>query len=121
MCMKTGGVSCTIGSSIRREQCLSLGSLPPSTLIVVLHGQVFPGDLRECRASRLPVDVADGQARRRGSRTDVSSILSRIHELADHLQKHVSTRRLVHEFLLATSSLVCCGPKKNDLIRYVRC
>ncbi len=60
--------------------------------IVVLHGQVLPGDLRECRASRPPVDVADGQTRRRGSRTDVGSNLSRIHELADHLRKHVSTR-----------------------------
>lgn len=60
--------------------------------VVVLHGQVLPGDLRECKASsRSSVDIADGHARRRGSRTDASSNLSRIHELADHLQKHVRT------------------------------
>lgn len=74
------------------------GNLYQVLPFVVLHGQVFPGDLRECRASRPPVDAVDGQARRRGSRTDVGSNLSRIHELADHLQKHVSTRRLLYGF-----------------------
>lgn len=52
--------------------------------------QVLPGDQRECRASRSSAEMADGQPRRRGSRTDsAGGTLSKIHELADHLQKHV--------------------------------
>lgn len=52
--------------------------------------QVFPGDQRECKAPSPQVESTDSQPRRRGSRTDsASGVLSRIHELADHLQKHV--------------------------------
>lgn len=58
--------------------------------------QVLPGDQRECRASRPSAEMAEGQPRRRGSRADsAGSTLSKIHELADHLQKHV---RKAHNF-----------------------
>eukprot|EP00903_Cladosiphon_okamuranus_P014633 g13569.t1 len=63
------------------------GMMTPDSDLDVM---VLPGDQRECRSSRPSAEMADGQPRRRGSRTDSagSTVLSRIHELADHLQKH---------------------------------
>eukprot|EP00752_Nemacystus_decipiens_P011879 g10534.t1 len=60
---------------------------------------VLPGDQRECRASRPPGEIADGQPRRRGSRTDgAGGTLTKIRELADHLQKHdmLSSMKVIH-------------------------
>ncbi|CBN74279.1 conserved unknown protein [Ectocarpus siliculosus] len=59
------------------------GMMTPESDVDIM---VFPGD---CKNSSPPFEAKDDQPRRRGSRTDsVGGMLTRIHELADHLTQH---------------------------------